>query len=188
MINSLPQPKHSWFLVSSLVAFVTIAGFSVFFQIKSTAAETKLNNLKLQKENFLKAPTDAQSATEGAIDEISRALLAKSQLKTIEAVQLPWSKIIEKIENTIPKEKDTSKPTIELRSYTGSEEGQLAVSATTRPLTADPFGDTANLIRAMTAEPVFKNVFIPSITKSITPEGETVLSFSINFNYVKQTF
>jgi len=188
MLSSIPQPKHSWFLVSSLVAFVTIAGFSIFFQMKSTTFETKLANLKLQKENFLRAPTETDSENNGAVNEISRALLAKSQLKVIEANQLPWSKIIEKIENTVPKEKETNKPTIELRSYTGSEEGQLAISATTRALAAEPFDDVAKLIQAMAAEPSFKGVFIPSITKSLTPEGETVLSFSINFTYVKQNF
>ncbi len=186
MIETQPfTPNRSWFLVATLIAFFIVAGFSGYFQIQASALQADLDELKTQKETLLKPSENPQEKEAG---QFASLVQTKTELKNIEATQLLWSKIIEKIENTVPKLKDTNEPLIELRSYNGSQEGKIAVSATTRRDSADPFQDVALVIRAFATDTSFKNVFVPSVTKSLTPDGSTVLSFSMNLEYPPQNF
>lgn len=185
MIHEEFTPRRSWFMVITCVTFLAVAGFSLYFELEESKLTDGLNELKTKKESLEKPSATAPG--DGAVLRAS-ALAVKEQLRKIETEQLPWSKIIEKIESTVPKEKETSKPIVRLRSYNGSTEGQIIISATTQSGSPEPFADIASLIRAFAQEPSFKEVFIPSIAKSLTPEGETVLSFSINFSYKKPSF
>lgn len=188
MIETSPSPlspNRSWFLVTATVAFLMAAGFSGYFQLKNSSLQSQISDLQNQKETLEKASADAaQTQTRRVAPSL---LPVKATLKSIETDQLFWSKIIEKIETTVPKIKDSNEAIIVLRSYNGSEEGKIAVSATTRGVSADPFSDIALAVRAYAADPAFRGVFIPSITKSLTPDGTTVLSFSLNLEYVHPT-
>lgn len=185
MIHEEFTPRRSWFMVITFVAFLAVAGFSLYFEFETSTAKNRIDELKLKKES-LEKPTEEVKNNEIVLR--ASALAVKEQLRKIETEQLPWSKIIEKIESTVPKEKETNKPIVRFRSYNGSTEGRITVSATTQSGSPEPFADIASIIRAFAQEPSFKEVFVPSITKSLTPEGEIVLSFSINFNYQKPTF
>jgi hypothetical protein len=183
MIENPPfTPNRSWFLVSATVAFLIVAGFSAYFEYHASSLQASLEELKTQKETLKKS--SAGAAPSEAL-KFSSLLGTKSTLKTIETDQLYWSKIIEKIEATVPKLKDTNEPIVVLRSYNGSEEGKMAVSGSTRSESADGFADIAIALRAFATDPAFKNVFIPSVAKSLSPDGTTVLSFSLNFEYRK---
>lgn len=182
-IIELQNQKRSWFLVSAVLALMAIAGFSIYFEVQKTSLQKRLDKLTEQKE------TRAATSTEiSPLDSISNLLKADAQLDVIEKRQLSWSQIIEKIETTIPKVGSTTEPAVNFRAYNGSEEGRFSVNALTRKSAPEPFSDIANVISAFVKEPSFQNVFVPAITKSLTPEGETVLSFSINFDYKKPTF
>jgi hypothetical protein len=185
MIQQEIAPRRSWFMVVTFLAFLIIGGFSVYFEIQESKFHSELAELKVKKESLEKT-NNAVEANPATLR--SAAVSVKNTLKKIEAEQLPWSKMIEKIEGTIPKKKGTNEPLINFRSYLGSTEGKISVSATTRSSSEDPFADIASLIAAFAAEPSFQEVFVPSITKSLAPEGEMVLSFSLNFQYQKPTF
>lgn len=187
MLQSSPlqSPPRAWYMIGALIAFVVAGGFSVFFELQQSSLSTQLAALKAQQE-ALSSP--ALQAAASATDAADAAVIVKSKLKAIQQQQLLWSKIVEKIENTIPKLKDSNDPIVNFRSYSGSEEGKISVSATTRSGSPDPFTDVALTIRAFAGDPGFKDVFAPSITKTLTPAGETILSFSINFEYIKQIF
>lgn len=185
MIQPPFEHKRAWYMVASLVALVLIVIFSVYFGIQRSSLRTDLKALQTQKKN-IKSHVVTESDDEGV--KVASAAVIQARLLKIEKDQLAWSKIVEKIEATIPKLKDSAQPIIDFRSYNGSNEGEISVSATTRSGAFDPFADVALLIRAFNNEPTFKNVFVPSITKSLTPEGTTVLSFGLNFKYEKQTF
>lgn len=185
MIQHEITPRRSWFMVVTFLAFLIIGGFSAYFEIQESKLNSRITDLKIKREGLEKA-----SVAEGEDPTKLRAAAfsVKNELKKIEAEQLPWSKIIEKIEGTVPKMKDTNEPIVNFRSYLGSTEGKVSVSATTRSGSEDAFADVAALVRAFVNEPSFKEVFVPSVTKSITPAGETVLSFSLNFSYEKPSF
>lgn len=181
----LPQAQRAWFMPVSLLVFVAVAGFSVFFQFQQSSLEAKLAYLKTQTEKL----TVPLQITEGTSTQaVDAAVIVQNQLQKIERDQLLWSKLIEKVETTVPKLKDTYEAMIQLHSYTGSAQGSVSATGTTRKNAPESFKDIALLIRAFATDPSFKNVFIPSINKSITPEGDTVLSFSMNFQYQKPTF
>lgn len=188
MIQQEFAPSRSWFMVIALAVLLIAGGFSLYFEFETSSVKNELNELKVKKES-LEKPTEA-SLRLGLDETVLRAsaLAVKDQLRKIEAEQFSWSKIIEKIEATVPAEKETGAAIIRLRSYTGSPEGRVVVAAMTNPGSTEPFADIASALRAFGAEPSFKEVFIPSITKSLTPEGEIVLSFSMNFSYQKQNF
>ena len=156
-----------------------MAGFSSYFAFAASSLESKIASLSAEKEKLQAPVTVAAQDAEGTAIDLTQAL------SQIETNQLSWSKIIEKIETTVPKYKDSAQPVASFRSYNGSPDGKISVSATTQAGAPDPFGDVALLVRSFAAEPSFKNVFVPSITKSITPEGAVVLSFSISFEYVR---
>lgn len=180
--NQTFTPNRSWFLVTATLAFLIVAGFSTYFQYHTSSLQASLNELKTQKETLKKS---SEGAAPSEALTFSSLVAAKSALKTIETDQLFWSKIIEKIEATVPKLKDTNEPIVVLRSYNGSEEGKIAVSGNTRSDSADAFSDIAIALRAFATDPAFKNVFVPSVNKSLAPDGTTVLSFSLNFEYTK---
>lgn len=182
MLETIPNQKRSWFPVAVGAAFVFIALFSVYFEIRQSYIKSAIQDLtdkKTKMEEELKA---------NKIETGDAAEAIKKQLEQIETQQFNWSKIIEKIENAVPRLKDSAVPIVNIRSYNGSEEGIISASATTRNDSPDPFADIALLITAFNSEQSFKRVFVPSISKSITAEGATVLSFSINFQYQKQNF
>ena len=177
------EPKHPWMLVVGALAFLVTTVFSFTFQWQKSSLVERVFELAAQKE-----ATKETTGTEESSVATGTLLQIKDQLQHIEDNQLLWSKIIEKIETTIPKTVDTKKPVAVFRSYRGNDQGTLTVSATTQDDSADPFVDIGRLIRAFSTEPSFKNVFVPSITKNITPTGSVVLSFSLNFIYEKATF
>lgn len=176
-------PKRPWFLVAGMLAFLVTVAFSFVAQWQKSSLTDRVDELLAKQEALKAAPgvEDNQVA-------VGTLLRIKDQLKHVEDNQLLWSKIIEKIENTIPRAEDTKSPVAVFRSYRGNDQGILSVSATTQEDSANPFSDIGRLIRAFSTEPAFQHVFVPSITKNITPSGAIVLSFSLNFSYQKATF
>lgn len=168
-------------MTAAIVAFAVIAFFSIYGSLRQSSLENQVNELKNRKE-ALNAPLKSAEKTEGAAVS---AETIKTELKKIETEQLMWSKIIEKIENTVPRLKDANTPVVRFKSYNGTPEGKFSISGATRRGAFDPFADIALVIRTFTGEPSFKNVFVPVITKSLTPDGETVLTFSISLQYSK---
>lgn len=181
----LPGSNRSWFMAIAIIAFIFVAGFSIYSGLQKAGLQKDLKSLQVKKE-ALATPsvTLKNSPTDAAIS----VLAAKNALRNMETRQLQWAKVIEKIETTVPKTKDTNEPIVGFKSYNGTEDGKISVSGVTRGSAVDAFADVALLIRTFANEPAFKKVFVPTITKALTPEGMTVLSFSINFAYSKQTF
>lgn len=181
MIETAPLPtRRSWFLTIAVIGFIVVAGFSGYLQVKKNRLENIVANLQQQKQDAEKPKPTKENLT---AKELDSAVEIQKMLQTIEEKQLKWSKIIEKIENIIPKEND--EPIAIFNSYTGSEDGKIAASATTRPSATDPFADIAKLLQTFGNDPALSRVFIPSINKSVLPDGSAALSFSINFEYIK---
>lgn len=180
--NYNPTPQRSWFMTVSMIAFAAMTVFSITFQLQMNGLNSRLDTLKAEKTKLA-----TPFSTSGNMAGASAAASIKNTLVEIEATQLQWSKIIDKIESTIPKAKDGT-ALVSFTSYTGGENGKFAVNAMTRDDASDPFGDIATVIRTFASEPSFKRFFISSITKSMTSGGAVVLSFSVSFEYIKPTF
>lgn len=175
--EELNQQSKPWFVFVSVLGFAVVLFFSVFYEIQTSRYEREIAQINAKKQEIA---AQSKSTTEG---DRARAVSAKSYLKEIEKKQVIWSKIVEKMEGTIPRRADTLAPVASFRSYNGSSEGRIAVNATTQPDAVDPFTDIAFTVKAFVSDPIFKNVFVPSISRSITPDGQAVITFSMNFEY-----
>lgn len=175
--EELNQESKSWFVFVSVLGFAVVLFFSVFYEIQTSRYEREIADITAKKQELT-----AQNKGSGETDR-ARAVSAKSYLKDIEKKQVIWSKIVEKMEGTIPRRADTLAPVVTFRSYNGSSEGRISVNATTQPDAVDPFTDISFTIKAFSGDQTFKNVFVPSISRSITPDGQSVITFSMNFEY-----
>lgn len=182
--NPITAPQRSWYLNIAILAFVIVAGFSVYFQIAVTRAESKIEALQAQKLE-LEKPLAANVAKSNAV---SAAVAIKSALQKIDAGQVRWAKLVEKINGTIPKEAGTQKPVVVFRSYNGDADGTISVNATTLSGSVDPFADAAATIRAFSTDPAFQHVFVPTLVKSTGNDGASVLNFTMNFLYQQPKF
>lgn len=188
MIPSTFQNRRSVLLVAAVAAFIIVTCFSFYASLSRSNLEDKKVALTLEFEHLKQ---EALKKAEDVPATVSDILRIKQHLTTIEQRQLLWSKVIEQIERTIPKNEKTGTPIIQIRSYNGSEDGTISVSAVTQRDSQDPYSEIALLLRAFTTEPSYKNVFIPSITQTLLLDAgaeASVLSFSMNFSYQKQAF
>jgi len=182
--NPEMTPRRSWLLVATAIFFLSVALFSIYYALSVSRLKKEVATLEENQKKLSQSSTE-----EGATPEGRFALTTiKDRLAGIESNQLFWSKIIEKIEATVPKNPETKEPVATIRSYTGSNDGRISANGITKESSADPFADVAELIAAFGNETTFKNVFVPSITKNVLQDGSVVLSFSLTFDYHKQTF
>lgn len=183
--SQLAPQKKSWLLLVGILSFIVVAGFSVYFQINAVALNRDVQQLQIQKQNLDK-PLSGESASK--LNDLQAAVAIKSELQKIEGTQVKWSKLIEKIGQTIPKIKGSTDPIVVFRSYNGDVNGTITVNASTRSGSLDPFADAAVLIRSFSADPVFNHVFVPTLTKSIGSDGNALLNFTISFSYIQPNF
>ncbi|MBP9717918.1 hypothetical protein KBD59_01340 [Candidatus Gracilibacteria bacterium] len=175
--QSTAQPR---ILIIAAVAFVVVSAFSAYYQISKTQLENKITALEGQKKELI-----TPSASQTRESKRAKALEVKAKLDDLKESSIEWSRIAERIDRTIPKTPDTQQPVIIVRTYNGTTDGRLTLNAMTRPESGDAFKDVADVISAFSSDPSFKNVFVPSITRSLTVEGATVISFSMNMNFLK---
>lgn len=183
MIVQETQPqtnKQPRILIVAAVAFVVVSVLSAYFQISNTQLENKITALEAQKKE-LTSPT-ANQTRQG---QRAKALEVKAKLDGLKAESIQWSQIANQIDRTIPKTVETLQPIVIIRTYNGNTQGRIALNAMTRPDSADPFKDVADVIASFSSNPSFKAVFVPSVTRSQTAEGNTVISFSMNMSYQK---
>ncbi len=179
--EELQEQSKPWFVIVSVMAFAVVLFFSIYYEIQDNRIQSAISDMKAKKEEL----TNAKGATSLANDR-ARALTAKEYIAELDKKQVVWSRVVEKIESVIPKNTESLQPIVVFRSYSGSNEGRLAINAITQPAAVDPFADISSTIKAFSSDPTFKNVFVPSISKSLTSEGVTILSFSMNLEYDPQ--
>lgn len=115
---------------------------------------------------------------------VEAALSAKEALDFLKGDSVKWSKVIEAILATTPKKADTKLPLVDYTSYSGSQGNRLSISMRTNPKSETPYYDVAELIKAFSESGKFKNAFVPAISPGFTAEGDVVLTFNFNVEYV----
>lgn len=178
MLQNEPQ-KQTPYSIIPLIALIIVVGFSIYFESTAFSTEQKIDEITAKIET-LSAQQKTADTREGTLSQLE---LIQQKLASIESNQFFWSRIAEKIDQTVPKQKENGPQIIDIASYSGGENGRIVLNATTRADSPKPFEDIASFITAFSAEPSFARVFVPSITKSLTPEGATVLGFSANLLY-----
>lgn len=117
-------------------------------------------------------------------ENLEAALSAKEALDFLGGDMVKWSEVISEILDTTPKDPVTKLPVVDYTSYSGSQGNRLSISVRTKSGSVSPYYDVAELIRVFRENPAFKNVFVPAISPGFTEEGDVMLTFNFNVEYV----
>ena len=109
------------------------------------------------------------------LKKIELEKIAKSQkfLKQVKEDEVIWSTVINDIKILTPEGVNYS-------SYVGTEAKEININVET-----DSVDKVIEAIKSYTKAEKFGEVFVPSVNKGITTEGEKLYSFSINTSYTK---
>ncbi|MBU1151765.1 hypothetical protein KJ632_02965 [Patescibacteria group bacterium] len=109
-------------------------------------------------------------------DRILEVVNAKQAVAEFRSEYIYWSKIVEILQNTLPKK--GKRDLVEILSYSGSSTKDIEVSIQTRPESVNPYFDVADVIESFDLSDNFVDGFVASISSSTDMEGNEVLSFS----------
>lgn len=118
-------------------------------------------------------------------EKAKKAISAKQTVDELKASLIKWSKVINKIRSTIPK--DEGVPVVQILSYSGSSGRDISMNVKTVPDREAPYVDVADLIAVFVDSKSFTDVFVPSISSGTDEKGKEVLSFLVNMKYVQLT-
>jgi len=107
-------------------------------------------------------------------------------LNKIKDLEIPWSKVINDIqEKIIPLDLIEKKRAVYFSSFSAVEGGKLTFNGRTNPSTdvKRQLKAISDTIAAFKSAPDFQNAFIPSISKSVNQDNETILTFVFNVEY-----
>lgn len=116
-------------------------------------------------------------------DRILEVVNAKQAVTEFRSEYVYWSKIIEILQDTLPKK--GKKDLVEVLSYSGSSNKDISVSIQTKPGASNPYFDVADVIESFDMSENFVEGFVPSISGSTDLEGNEVLSFSYSGSFVE---
>jgi len=164
MNNSYQAPQGR--LLSTLVVFVFVIGilYTLFLVFQQGNLKRDLTQIEEQSQEL-------QTKIETLEREEIRELFVAQEIKdAVEDEQVPWSKVIRKLQDLTP-------VTVFFSSFSGGEGGSLTMSGL-----ADTSYSVADLISAIDDSDDFTDGFVPSITEGTTTDGQTVVSFNLSLN------
>ncbi len=117
--------------------------------------------------------------------QITQAISAKQTVNDLKKGTIEWSKVINQIRATVPK--DGISPVAEILSYSGSSSNEISLNMKTYAKSENPYLDVAAVIKSFTDAKLFTDVFVPSISSGNNQSGENILSFMLSTKYVPQS-
>ena len=115
--------------------------------------------------------------------KVSALQHAKIVLDTIDAERVMWSKIIRDTLTLVPRDPKTSSALIEFVSYSGSSDGHLVLNGKTSGDPTAAYENIAQLVSIFNQSTLFRDAFVPTISKNVNEQGQTVLTFVLNLTY-----
>lgn len=155
-----------------LVAATTLGGYKLYQQKDLSKEIATANQLLEQQKNQLLAEDNKQ------VDDEYKKVFLDSKLEN----RLYWTNIITRFDESLPQN-----DSVNVESFTGSDDGLISFSANTTINSLSPFLDTAILIESLKTKSFFNNVFVPSVSSVINEQGREFLSYSVRLEYVKDT-
>lgn len=162
------RPGRLGFLdyVAILVFLVfVVAGVYLFFQNSQAKAE----QIKITSET---KTVDAQIADLKSRN-IEKVALTQKFLSDVEEQEVIWSKVMDLMKRITPEG-------IVYTAYVGRESKELSLNVET-----DSVEKVIAAIKSYNGNDQFEDVFIPSVNKGLTLDGERVFTFTINTTYKK---
>lgn len=154
-----------------LILAITVLGVNAIFKKNKLTKDIAAVEAVIQAQKNETAVVDNKEISLG----IKKAFLDKQRDN-----QIFWSNVLLSFQ-----EIEKRSETIQVGSFSGNEQGNISFSAKTSFESVDPFLDTALLIERFKASTVFSGIFIPSITSSITEQGQETLTYNVRVDYLK---
>ena len=163
-------------------AFVLLFGVALLYGYYYSQNNAVQGQLLSADKEILQLRTEVD---ELAAQETVSAQRATNALKTIESSEIIWSELLATLDKVIPLDLVEKKPLVSITSYNGSENGKLTFNVHTNASTnvKKQMRAVADTIKAFNDHPEFDNGYVPSISKSVTEDEETVLSFVLHVDY-----
>jgi hypothetical protein len=164
------------------LAFIFVLGVGLgfgYYTSQTSATNDQIKNIDQQI-------AEINNQLEGLkSNDIVSAQNAVSALEVISLSEVEWSEVMGAIVNITPKDLVALRALVEFTSYSGAEGGRLTLNGRTYPSTdfRELLNSVAKTIDAFNENPDFAEVFVPSISKSVSENQETVLSFILNVTY-----
>lgn len=154
-------------LLPTLVVFAFVLGvlYTLFLVFQRMGVNGNIEDLEAQKLD-LQAKIDELRA-----EEIEELFVAGQLKERLEESSVAWSKVIRSVQDLTP-------VTVFLTSYSIADSGQIQMSGL-----GDSFGSVADTITSMQKASDFANVFVPSVTAGTTSDGQSVVTFTLKFDY-----
>jgi len=169
--------KTSFLFMLGLTIAIVIASYMGYLFWQSSKVDDEFLRSSSLNEDLL-SKID-QFEREDIIESIS----AKEMLGQLKKNTVQWSKVIKKINSSIPRDRNGDF-IVEVLSYSGSQSKTLSMSMKTMPDSDKPYFDVATLIKAFDESKYFTENFVPSISSGFNEQGKEVLSFVLNTNYI----
>lgn len=177
------QPKKiPWLMILGFVLIFGVGlGYGYYYSQNSYVTE------QLDTVDREIAEAQNQIGNLGASETVS-AQRALEAISTINASEVLWSDVLSIIVKVVPNDPTAKQKFITFTSFSGSEGGRLTFNGHTIPSTniRKQLEDIADTIDAFNEVPEFSDAFVPSISKSVNEQEETVLSIIFNSNYIPQ--
>jgi len=173
--------KSPLFTIIGVLAVIGIIAAGAYLFLQKGAIKKGISDLEKETQSIQK------SIDKIDIEKLQTNKKAQDILKVIEASEITWSNVISKVQDLIPLD-ENGEQTILFNSYSGSEDGTISMSATSRPdhgseSAKQAFKDVAELLSVFNNSNIFINGFVPSIAKGLSEDGSVVLSFSFSADY-----
>lgn len=161
---------------AALLVVVIYSGYA-FWQKSSTADQVAVLDKSIAE--YQSKVTEKENA------QITQAINAKQTVIDLKKGTVEWSKVINKIRATVPKDGVT--PIAEIISYSGSSSNEISLNMKTYSKSENPYLDVAAVIKSFSDAKLFTDVFVPSISSGADQSGKNVLSFMLSAKYVPQS-
>lgn len=161
---------------AALLVVVIYSGYA-FWQKSSTADQVAVLDKSIAE--YQSKVTEKENA------QITQAINAKQTVIDLKKGTVEWSKVINKIRATVPKDGVTS--IAEIISYSGSSSNEISLNMKTYSKSENPYLDVAAVIKSFSDAKLFTDVFVPSISSGADQSGKNVLSFMLSAKYVPQS-
>lgn len=174
--------KSPALFILSVVALLIVAGLTFYLWTQKNSIVEQNKQLDSEIVSVKAEITELENL------KLSASLQAQLWLKEIESQEIKWSNVITRLNSTVPYDGKTSSEKAEFTSYSGSADGTITLTTLTKPVNHNPFLDVAELIEVFNESTVFKDAYVPAISKTENEEGDELASFVINMKYIKPDF
>jgi len=173
--------RLSFLFVLGLILVLVSGAFVGYAKVSGSGLSENVKRYELQIANL----ENDVVLYEGG--DIEAALSAKEAIDFLKEDSVKWSKVIDEILATTPKDSKTKLPLVDYTSYSGSQGNRLSISMRTNPESKTPYYDVALLIKTFADSNRFKNAFVPAISPGLTKDGDMILTFNFSIEYVPET-